>query len=53
MAVLRIEVKVDERLIELFEFNTVGNGDAVMRYWEFMRAVKAQLSNWSFKHIFG
>ncbi len=54
MAVLRIEVKVDDQLIEVLELN-LNDGhprDHVFRFWAFLEIVHARMNNWSYQKFF-
>lgn len=52
MAVLRIEIKVDDVVLEVFELDTSAPGDPIRRYWNLIDVVKARLGSWSFNDVF-
>lgn len=52
MAVLRIEVKVDDELREVFEMDTTTSRDSVSQFWRFMKYVSQTMSSWSYRRIF-
>ena len=54
MSILRIEVKVDEKLIEVHEFDTLVNGpDSFGHFWEFIGLFQKKMAaRWSYEYFF-
>lgn len=52
MSILRIEVKVDGKLIEAHEFNAYGP-TSLMHFWEFIGIFQKKMAGrWSYKYFF-
>lgn len=53
MAIMRIEVKVDGELTDVFEFDTKQQRDPVSGYWTFLKSFSREIGNWNFNKFFG
>lgn len=52
MSIMRIEVKVDGNLKEVFEFDSTLHRDPVTAFWRFLKGVRDTISGWSFSRFF-
>ena len=52
MSILRIEVKVDGKLEEVFEFDSTVARDPISAFWRFIREVQRVVNGWSFSRFF-
>ena len=53
MAIMRIEVKVDGELTDVFEFDSKQHRDPVSRFWEFVKNFSREIGSWNFNKFFG
>jgi len=49
---MRIEIKVDGKLVEVYEFNT-NQRDPISSFWDFIKSFNKSIQSWNFDKFFG